>query len=59
MMNGEMDGQDGFHILPTVLHPYSRGSVRLASTDPFQPPIIEPGYLTDGRDVTVLIEGQS
>jgi len=33
-----------------LMDPRSRGHVRLASTDPLQPPLIDPNYLTDPRD---------
>lgn len=44
-------------IFPAVLHPKSRGSITLASTDPLAPPRIIANYLTDDRDVKTLIEG--
>ncbi|KAJ1473946.1 glucose-methanol-choline oxidoreductase [Baffinella frigidus] len=36
--------------------PYSRGTIRLASTDPDDAPLIDPGYLSDERDLQVLEE---
>ena len=42
--------------VPTLLHPFSRGTVRLRSSDPFDHPIIEPNYLSDERDVRALTE---
>ena len=57
-MNGEMDGKDGVHILPTLLHPFSRGTVRLASTDPFEPAAIDPRYYSDQRDVKIVLDGR-
>ncbi|CAG9765096.1 unnamed protein product [Ceutorhynchus assimilis] len=44
-------------ILPVLLHPKSRGTVRLASKNPLDQPLIDPQYLSDPRDVAVLIEG--
>lgn len=38
-------------------HPFSRGSVRLASTDPFAAPLADPAYLRNPVDVQLLIEG--
>ena len=38
------------------MRPRSRGEIRLASSDPFQPPLIDPNYLADPYDVRVLIE---
>ena len=47
----------GLTVLPTLIYPESRGTIRLASTDPSAAPLIDPGYLTDPRDTEVLIEG--
>uniref|UniRef100_A0A1A9WL86 Glucose-methanol-choline oxidoreductase N-terminal domain-containing protein n=1 Tax=Glossina brevipalpis TaxID=37001 RepID=A0A1A9WL86_9MUSC len=44
-------------IFPAVLNPKSRGYITLASSDPLDPPKIVANYLTDERDVKVLIEG--
>ena len=38
-------------------HPESRGWVRLQSTDPLDPPLIQPNYLKEQHDVNVLMEG--
>ena len=53
----EMHGREGFHLIPTLLHPASRGTVRLASSDPFEPALIDPKYLSDERDVDILLDG--
>lgn len=37
--------------------PYSRGSVKLKTDDPFTHPAIDPNYLADERDVECLAEG--
>ncbi|MTE14336.1 GMC family oxidoreductase [Nocardia aurantiaca] len=44
-------------VLPSLIYPRSRGELRLASADPFAPPLIDPGYLTEPRDVDFLIAG--
>lgn len=44
-------------ILPVLLHPNSKGTVRLASTDPLTTPLIDPQYLTDPDDISTLISG--
>ena len=49
--------EPGFTIAIVLLHPKSIGSLRLASTDPFAPPLIDPQYLTDKRDVKTFIRG--
>ncbi|KAL5046289.1 hypothetical protein BDW71DRAFT_207647 [Aspergillus fruticulosus] len=46
---------DGTFVL-SLQHPFSRGSVRLASSDPFAPPFADPGYLRNPIDVKVLVE---
>ncbi|WP_232542278.1 GMC family oxidoreductase [Nocardia bovistercoris] len=40
-----------------MLYPESRGTVRLASTDPFTAPLIDPNYLADPQDSTTLLAG--
>jgi choline dehydrogenase len=40
-----------------VLRPYSRGSVGLDSTDPRDAPRIDPKFLSDERDVKLLLKG--
>lgn len=44
-------------LMPTMIYPESRGSVRLASTDPFTAPLIDPNYLDAPRDVATLVAG--
>jgi choline dehydrogenase-like flavoprotein len=46
---------DGTFVLG-LQHPFSRGSVRLASSDPFAPPLADPAYLRNPVDVRILIE---
>ncbi|XP_035224978.1 LOW QUALITY PROTEIN: uncharacterized protein LOC118197557 [Stegodyphus dumicola] len=40
-----------------VLQPRSRGSVRLRSANPYDPPLIDPNYLEDPKDVEDLVQG--
>jgi choline dehydrogenase-like flavoprotein len=47
----------GFTIFVAHVTPRSRGTVRLTSADPHDPPEIDPGYLTDPNDLPVLIAG--
>jgi choline dehydrogenase len=44
-------------LLPTMIYPESRGTVRLASTDPFTAPLIDPNYLAEPRDLATLVAG--
>jgi len=41
----------GFAIVASVVAPDSSGSVRLAAADPLVAPLIDPGFLTDARDL--------
>jgi len=49
--------EDGFSIGPTLVDVKSRGEIRLASSDPFDKPIIDPRYLSDPTDLWLLVEG--
>ncbi|HWH98694.1 MAG TPA: GMC oxidoreductase, partial [Propionibacteriaceae bacterium] len=40
-----------------LLQPDSHGDIRLASADPAEPPVIDPGYLTAESDLRGLITG--
>lgn len=47
----------GFSCHACVLRPESRGTVRLASADAAAAPAIDPGFLTDQRDMATLRAG--
>ena len=40
-----------------LLQPDSHGDIRLASADPAEPPVIDPGYLTAESDLRGLVAG--
>lgn len=44
-------------IIPTVLHPKSRGEIRLRDNNALNHPMIFANYLSHPDDVKVLIEG--
>lgn len=48
---------DGYTILPTQVRPESRGFIRITSTDPGAPPVIDPQYLSSEADRKVLLAG--
>ena len=48
---------DSFSFYPILLRPKSRGYIKLRSKNPLDPPIINPRYLTDERDVHTLVDG--
>jgi len=45
-----------FGIVTGLLAPRSRGSLRLRSADPGDPPLIDPAYLRHPEDVTKMVE---
>ncbi len=47
----------GFTFGPTLLHPRSRGSISLRSSDPSASPAIRANYFGDETDLQVLVEG--
>ena len=56
---GEVDEMTAFSLGPDVTHPRSEGIVTLRSTDPSDPPRIDPRYFTDpdGYDERTVLEG--
>ncbi|GIZ02876.1 glucose dehydrogenase [Caerostris extrusa] len=42
---------------PEILHPKSRGTVRLRTTNPYDFPDIDPNYMDDPQDVKDIVEG--
>jgi 4-pyridoxate dehydrogenase len=49
--------EDSFGLRPVMLHPESRGSVRLSSADPTAPVRIMQNFLASERDVRTIREG--
>ena len=49
--------RDSWSAIPIVLRPYSKGYIRLRSTDPLDKPYIYANYFKDERDLRVMIEG--
>ena len=47
----------GYALVASVVAPESRGTVQLASADPQMAPVINPGFLRDGRDLDRLEAG--
>ncbi|WFD31636.1 hypothetical protein MSPP1_002675 [Malassezia sp. CBS 17886] len=45
------------NIQAALQHPLSRGSIKINSGDAFDSPSIDPGYLTQDIDLTILREG--
>ncbi|MGN9837233.1 GMC family oxidoreductase [Nonomuraea sp. H19] len=47
----------GYTIRVSLMRPHSRGTVRLASASPTAPPVIDPGYYSDARDLNTMVAG--
>jgi choline dehydrogenase len=47
----------GYALVASAVAPGSRGTLRLASPDPQAPPLIDPGFLRDERDLDRLEAG--
>lgn len=50
-------GKQVASIAPLLLHPKSKGTVRLRSSNLYDLPVIDPKYLSEKEDVELLIEG--
>jgi choline dehydrogenase len=53
----DVDPRTSLTVLATLIYPRSRGTLRLASSDPTAAPLIDPQYLADAADLEVLAEG--
>ena len=47
----------GYSLHATLLHPKSHGTVRLASNNPGDAPLIDPNFLDEKDDMDVLVKG--
>ena len=47
----------GFSIGPTLIRPKSCGFVELRSTDPIDPPVIQPNYFEKAEDLDLFVKG--
>ncbi|XP_077990212.1 glucose dehydrogenase [FAD, quinone]-like [Glandiceps talaboti] len=53
----DMLAKEGLTFMPGLLHPKSVGNIKLKSTDPIEPPLMDPHYLEDQDDVETIIRG--
>jgi choline dehydrogenase-like flavoprotein len=51
------DMEHGYAITVSLVMPFSRGSLRLASRTPGAHPVIDPAYYTDQRDLDIVVAG--
>ncbi|KAG8222746.1 hypothetical protein J437_LFUL008144 [Ladona fulva] len=55
--NAPADAMRSVQFIPAVIHPKSRGYLKLKSADPAAYPLIQPLYLTHPEDVERLVDG--
>ncbi|WP_310962287.1 GMC family oxidoreductase [Nocardioides terrisoli] len=51
------DKRPSLSVFSTLVQPRSRGTLRLSSSDPFAPPLIDPNFLAEPDDLRVILEG--
>ncbi len=49
--------KDGYMVLPSLIHPKSRGYLRLRSDNPLDAPRIQPNFLSEEEDLKKLLKG--
>uniref|UniRef100_A0A2A4IZ69 Glucose-methanol-choline oxidoreductase N-terminal domain-containing protein n=1 Tax=Heliothis virescens TaxID=7102 RepID=A0A2A4IZ69_HELVI len=52
----EIINRDALYTVAALLQPKSRGTVRLASADPFKDPVITTGYFTNNEDLETMVK---
>jgi choline dehydrogenase len=58
LMDGSLSPTGGaIVLLPALVQPESTGTLKLASRDPGDAPLIDPNYLGTGRDARRMLEG--
>ncbi|XP_043485307.1 glucose dehydrogenase [FAD, quinone]-like [Leptopilina heterotoma] len=56
-INENSESPRNINIYPTVLHPKSKGYLRLRNNDPLSKPMISPKYFSHSDDIGALTEG--
>ncbi|XP_049793737.1 glucose dehydrogenase [FAD, quinone]-like [Schistocerca nitens] len=56
-MYRSVDNRDSWTIWPLLMHPRSRGRVRLRTANPLHWPLFEGNFFSDERDLRVLVAG--
>jgi len=56
-VQSRLDDQPGFTVASWQQRPESKGFVKVKSVNPFEPPSIQPNYLEEEGDRTVLLAG--
>ncbi|XP_035225710.1 glucose dehydrogenase [FAD, quinone]-like [Stegodyphus dumicola] len=54
---GPYENSSFYWCASQILHPKGRGTVTLKSSDPYDPPVIDPKYFSDPEDMDIVIKG--
>lgn len=54
--DGGSTPEHGYTIVAGTVRPYSRGTIRLASTDPEVAPLVDPNIFADQRDLEAMVD---
>ncbi|MEW2401852.1 GMC family oxidoreductase N-terminal domain-containing protein [Streptomyces sp. NPDC046862] len=57
LFTGDVEDRTGYTIAAILLQPHSRGTIRLASADPDEHPVIDPRYLSHPEDLAAFVRG--
>ncbi|KAF7554919.1 hypothetical protein G7Z17_g2562 [Cylindrodendrum hubeiense] len=49
-------GKGFFTLIAVIMHPFSRGSIHINSTDPTAKPIIDPNYFGNDHDLEAVVQ---
>lgn len=52
-----IENRRSFQVLPLLLHPRSKGYLKLKSQNPFHHPLLYPNFFSDQRDIDTLLQG--
>lgn len=52
-----LENRRAFQFLPMLLHPRSKGHMKLKDRNPFHHPLFYPNFFNDSRDIDSLLEG--
>ena len=52
-----LNPEEGYAIMAGLMKPKSRGTVRLASADPADAPVVDPNYFAEPADVDAYVAG--
>ena len=55
----QLEGNRHFFLAFTLFRPRSKGTVRLASTNPFEHPLIDPQYFSVKQDLVAIVRAMS